>query len=325
MTLAIAVAQFAAAQQVSQDPNATDPQQRQQQQSTNPDQQQDMNQTRQDTGMYGQQTAAGRQANESPKVTASHQAAIILQETDQARQAISQNNRTAAMSHVQRALSATNSLQALVPSGTQNVPIFAELEQTDVVGPLVASRGGMRGTARAARRAREQAQQQGEAARAGAMGQAPVVRETEGGFTSINVNVPMAKQHLEAAQTALQNNNTKVADASLAAVQQGVTMTSVQTDLPLVRARENLVLAQQYAQTGNMQQAAAPLQAAVNALQEYQRTSPSGRYKDQAAQLASQISSYTGNIQQQNTSAAPAQIRQWWDQLAGWTQSGNTQ
>jgi hypothetical protein len=123
----------------------------------------------------------------------------------------------------------------------------------------------------------------------------------------------------------LQNNNTKVADASLAAVQQGVTMTSVQTDLPLVRARENLVLAQQYAQTGNMQQAAAPLQAAVNALQEYQRTSPNARYKDQSAQLASQISTYSGNIQQRNTAAAPGQIRQWWDEVAGWTQPANTQ
>jgi hypothetical protein len=206
------------------------------------------------------------------------------------------------------------------------VPIFAELEQTDVIGPLVASRRGA-GTTRAARAARGQAQREqmggvaGEAQKMGGVaGQTPVVRETEGSYTSINLNVPMAKQHLQAAQTSLQNNNMKVADASLLAVQQSVNMTSVQTDLPLVRARENLNLAQQFAQSGNMQQCAAPLQAAVNALQEYQRGAPSGRYKDQAAQLASQISAYTGNIEQQNTSTAPGQIQQWWNEVANWTQ-----
>jgi hypothetical protein len=298
MTLAMALAQFAAAP-VSQDPNATDP-----------DPQQDMGQ--------GQQSSAvsGQQAGQSPRASASHQASIVLQETDQARRAISQNDKTGAMSHVQQALSATNSLQALVPSGTQNVPVFAELEQTDVIGPLVASRRGA-GTTRAARAARGQAQRE---QMGGIAGQTPVVRETEGSYTSINLNVPMAKQHLQAAQTSLQNNNMKVADASLLAVQQSVNMTSVQTDLPLVRARENLNLAQQFAQSGNMQQCAAPLQAAVNALQEYQRGAPSGRYKDQAAQLASQISAYTGNIEQQNTSTAPGQIQQWWNEVANWTQ-----
>lgn len=296
---------------------------------------QEQTESQSSTGMSQSQSGQSGAIQQSPRVQRSRAAAGMLNYVQQARQDIAQHNRQAAMNQVNQAIQDLNQAESMQASGATTasaniVPIYQELEQTSVIGPLEAARGssarqgaaersGQTGTeqntmAEATQGQSTESQSTGMAERSGT---APVVKSVEGGYTAVAVDLKMAKDHLLAAKTALQNNQTAQADSALAAVQSGVMLVSVQRDLPLVRARENLALAQQMAQNGNVSAASAPLQAAVNSLEEYQRMNQgTSQNLSQIAQLQQQISSYSSSIQQQDPSQASATIGNWWNEVS---------
>ena len=91
--------------------------------------------------------------------------------------------------------------------------------------------------------------------------------------------------------------------------------TIVSADLPLLRARENMVLARQAANREQYGEAHAALRAASDALSQYANVQPS--HAADARTLQSEIDAYNQNIQQNYTDAA-TKIDDWWDRMTDW-------
>jgi hypothetical protein len=284
--------------------------------------QQSQTQTEGQTGHHGQmsgsqsQTGAQQQqyetmemsVGETPRTKQSRAAAKMLEHTAQARQSIKNKNRQQAMTHVNQALESAGKIQTTA----RVVPIFTEFEETSVIGPIQAARAETQPATEAAREAEP------EQPAAGAAGRGTAVREVEGGFTSIAVDMSEARTHLDAAKTALQSGDMAQADRSLLAVQNSVDMVSVESDMPLVKARQNLALALNQAKQGQMSNAQAPLTEAANALNEY-RQLPGAEHSSEAAQLSKDIQNFMSVMDQKSQTQASEQIQQWWNRVADWT------
>ncbi len=236
----------------------------------------------------------------------SNEAVEMLIHTQQARQALASDNSQAALRQIGEALQNGRQLSSMASTQGQGrlVPIYTEYSQSSIIGPIEAA--GI--------------EQGGGVQAAGAPSQAPAVREVEGRYTNISVDVPAAVQHLQAARAALLNNDQDAADSALRAVQSGIILVRVESDLPLIKARQNLALAKGMIRHGNFQAARAPLREAVNALADY-----SGPRASQAEQLQIQIAQLMVSGAQQNQRMAVSQIDNWWNELADWTASGSAQ
>ena len=252
----------------------------------------------------------GQMQGETPKVQQSHAAAKMLEETAHARQAIKDKNQQMAVTHVNQALEAAGKIQTTAGM----IPIYTELEQTSVIGPLQAARGAQTPESTTASREAPAPATAAREQKPGGM----AVRDVEGGFTSINVDMSEARTHLDAAKTALQDNNLSQADTALQAVQSGVSMMTVEADLPLVKARQNLAMALTHVKQGRMSGAQAPLKAAADALDSY-RQMPSAAHSTEAAQLSRDIHDFVSTMKEKTQSQASDQIQQWWNHVADWT------
>ncbi len=271
--------------------------------------QQGQTQTEQQTSPQYGQSQQSQMQNETPRERQSRAAAQMLEHTADARQAIQDKDQQKAMSHVNQALEAAGKIQTTAGM----IPIYTELERVSIIGPLRAARGGQTGesSTTASREATEP------------QSSSTAVRDVEGGFTSVAVDMSQARTHLDAAKTALQSNDMAQADRALQAVQSSVSMTTVEGDMPLVKARQNLSLAMTQAQQGQVSNAQAPLKEAMNALNTYGQTS-SAAHASEAAQMSRDIQNFASTMQDKTQAQVSDQIQQWWNRLADWT-SGSSQ
>ena len=128
---------------------------------------------------------------------------------------------------------------------------------------------------------------------------------------------------LEAAKTALNNNNLHAASDSLDAVDNKLVMETVEADLPLVTARRNLALAEGAAQKNEYRETQTALQAACSALDRY-ASSSSGSHAQEAKQLSQTIHAYSQDVMQTHADAV-GKIDGWWHQVDHWfTKSGQS-
>jgi len=265
----------------------------------------------------------------------SRDVSTILNCTNEARQDIANGNTDQAKNAVNQAIQAAQSLN----SSRGFVPMYEELDQYSVLGPIQASRSQSGSADRSATVGSGTSNSQNESANQSATGQngseansgsqsasqsgpgrhGIAVTHVVGQFTTVGLDANLAKSHLQAARRALDNGDKQAADQALRAVQDGVVMASVASDMPLLRARENLALARMAAKHGEYRQAHTELRAACQALQAYSREG--GSHATQAKQLRSEISGYNVNS---NQSDAPSRIGSWWNQTAGWFSTVNT-
>jgi hypothetical protein len=142
------------------------------------------------------------------------------------------------------------------------------------------------------------------------------VRQVSGTTTRDFIDVGVAAGDLTAAGTALNNGDLRAADQSLAAVQGAVVQkTSTATDMPLLRAREDLRLARYRVLDGKYKDARAPLASAGQALAEYARMNP-GPHADRARVMEQDIDAYARNIAHDHSDAA--------DRINGWLDTANS-
>jgi hypothetical protein len=230
----------------------------------------------------------------------------MIEQTNEARQAIRNNNRMQAEQNINNALDLARQIRQVQPN-RQIVPIYAELQSKSVLEPMLE-----------ARQAGERYEQQPRAdeAQRGNQPQGVVVQETTGQFTFIGVDVANSVRHLQAARMALENNNPIAADDALAAVENNVITARVASDMPLLRARQNLALAETYAKQGRAQETSVALQAAADGLANY--ASSGGPHANEARALEQQVRSYSQNVRQQQPQQTAAQIDDWWDQTSSW-------
>ena len=131
------------------------------------------------------------------------------------------------------------------------------------------------------------------------------------------LDVDAAMEHLQAAKQHLANNEPGKADLELARAQQSVDTGSISTDMPLVRARENLALARDEVSSGKYSQAKTELKAAATALNNYAQDSHAQHAKD-AKNLMTQIKSQTASMQGSH-GIDKQKIDTWWNEVANWT------
>jgi hypothetical protein len=142
------------------------------------------------------------------------------------------------------------------------------------------------------------------------------IREVTGEYTRVALNVDSAAQSLEAARAALQNGDFAAADVALAAVQNEVTRTTTTSDLPLLKVRQNLMLARARVEESKYKDAAAPLRAAAEGLAEYQRLNP-GPHATEAGLMRQQIQQYARTVGREHSDALD-RISDWWEKSTAW-------
>jgi len=207
-------------------------------------------------------------------------AAHMLTKIDQARQAIARDNKDDALQDVNDAREAAGKIQAKV------VSINAEREQVS----LAASKRPQSGAA-----------------------DRPVTTPEATGYTTVSIDMEIAKTHLNAAKTALQSGTMTDADKELAAVQNGVTLANVASDSPLLKASQDLSAAKLMAQQNRLGDATALLHSASSHLREYSYT-PSASRADKAKNLQQEIDSNISTLGQ-DPSAAAKKIDRWWSEI----------
>lgn len=281
------------------------------------------------------------QSNPQQKMKVSKEAVHALRLTDQARQALINKDQNRASTDVDQALSLLSQVEQKMPvnknDNTHVVPIFAELEQTSFLQPVLTAKGQSQGQQQSAANNGAKSNssssnsqsasnsQQSSSSGANALpqsdqppGNAPeVVKGVEGGFSYIALDVDAAREHLQAAKQALKNNDAGKADLELARAQESVDTGTIATNMPLVRARENLSLARSDVNSSSYSQAKADLTAAANALKDYAKDTQAPHAQD-ASKLSGQIQSAASSIQSSHT-ASSQKIDNWWNQLANWT------
>jgi hypothetical protein len=185
--------------------------------------------------------------------------------------------------------------------------LYQELERYSVIGPIMSERNRQQNTPNPSNSAHGPANA---TARTGT-----AVRKVTGEYTSVALDIRAAKDHLNAAKEALNNGDFEKADAALTAVQNGLVVETVAGDLPLLRARENLILARESANRANYTETHTALRAASDALMNYAQNNP--QHASDVRMLRSEIDQYNQSIQQ-NHSDAVSKIDSWWDQTTGW-------
>jgi len=227
------------------------------------------------------------------KVDRSAAAAQMLILTDQARHAIAKGNKPDAIQNV------TGALDLAADAQGPRIPIYAEMEQLSIVGPITA----------------EKRRQTGAADRLGPVKSSPDVQEASE-FTIISVDMEMAKAQLNAAKTALTSGTPQDADKALAMLQNRVDLLTVESHMPLLKARQNLYLAKTMAQQGRLGDAIIPLRTASEALTKYSKN-PTARHADDAAKKRQEIDSQIGTLGE-DAKAASTKIDIWWNQTVDW-------
>jgi hypothetical protein len=227
----------------------------------------------------------------------------LLQHADQARHALQNNEKQAAVKHIDQALANQSQLASLAKSkGTSLiVPLYTEFDETSTLGSLAAAKKN---------------NEQPNAKKTPNTYTPVTVEQASGEFTFVGLDLDKAKTRLDAAKTALHNGNAQAATDSLAAVETDLVRETEQTNFPLLAARENLGIAESAIQNGHSKEAAAALKEASKDLDTFASGNPP-RHADQARNLSKTVNSYSQNIGTNHT-AAPSKIDGWWHEVDNW-------
>lgn len=217
----------------------------------------------------------------------------MLDQTNKARAEIKQNDKSAALRDVEQAQTDLRDIQNHA-NGATTIPVYREFVSVSILNPVRAE----------------------QAARHSNLKSVATVHQVAGDYTDVAVNTTVAEKNLAAARTALNEGKLKLADQALADVQEGVSIEEVEANMPLARARENLILARAAAEKDNYSEVHAALASSSKALSNYSEAG--GQHANEANSLKQQIDSYNQNVQQ-NHSDAVAKINQWWNTTTDWT------
>lgn len=238
----------------------------------------------------------------------------LLVHVEKARSGLQSDNNQKASQHIDKALTLariiednapTYTVKTTISSGDQTytdeseinmvpVPVYSTIGQVSMVGPVV--------------RAKQEASRSSDSSSANQTG---VVKDAELFATRIDLDVAMAKEHLQAAQQKLDQGNEDAALAALSAVQRGVILTYGEADMPLVRAQQNLALAKVRAQAGDTEEAQRALKAASNALELYEERVGQSRARDLQSIRKEIASAASSNNSSKDSKNLAGQIEDW--------------
>jgi hypothetical protein len=250
---------------------------------------------------------------QSAQALRSEEVGDLLNATNEARIAVESRNNQDALFHVDHALQNVARLEN-DNKNARFVPLYQELDRYTVLAPIMTEKNRTSNTSTGSQGANTTTKT--------TQTPNPAIQQVAGQFTSVGLDIQAAKEHLDSAKLAIQQKDFTKADDALAAVQNGVVVTSVASDLPLVRARENMVLAREAVNRGNFKEAHAALTAASQALGNY--ASNQGVHSADARSVKSEIDKFNRSIDQ-NHADADSKIDSWWDRVVDWTTTSTEQ
>lgn len=220
----------------------------------------------------------------------------LLQQVGMARQAISAKDTKKAVSDIDHALAERSKLATASKAEGQSmvVPLYSELDDNSTLGPVLAARKG---------------QQQPN------LSKPLTVEDASVQYTFVGLDLDKAKSRLEAAKTALHNNNTQAASDSLAAIGSDLTVESSSQDVPLLAIRENLGMAQTAVKHAKYADASASLKEAAAELKEY--GNGSAAHAQDAQKLHDQVDALSKTISEHHSNAKGT-IEGWWQEVDSW-------
>lgn len=139
-------------------------------------------------------------------------------------------------------------------------------------------------------------------------------------YTSVSMDVALAKDGLNAAKQALSNEkspNYEEANLALFAVLDSVVYDYTEVDLPLQQARTNLGLAKSLFEAGDSEGAQSALKVASDALEIYGSGVAEHRSKE-VKTLKTEIDSFIANVDKATGDEGVKKASGWWDQVRGW-------
>ncbi len=240
-------------------------------------------------------------SHSNSKATASKQLSLeathMLHEIQIARQAITANEKQQAIEDIDHAMAQRNRLMTLTKAKGQSmvVPLYTELDDTSVLGPMIAARKG---------------KQQPN------MSSPITVDDATAQYTFVGLDLDKAGRRLEAARTALTNNNNQAASDSLGAIGDDLIVESRDSDLPLLAARENLGLAASAAKHSKYQEASAALKEASTDVNQYASTN-SAKHAEEAKVMRTKIDNLSKTITEHHDTAVGT-IEGWWQEVDSW-------
>lgn len=251
------------------------------------------------------------QLSATEKRALSQAAVRILKHVHQARVDLRYSNASAAQKHVEKALTLVRIVENAVPSTQVTatiqsgdftyrdedsvkqylVPIYSELDETtSLLLPI--------------KRAKKEA---------AASSSEPVMDDLDLQYTSVSLDIREAKYYLERSEKELKTNNATDADQSLAAVQESVILEYEEADLPLVKARWNLLEAARMAANNRLNEAGQYLQKASDALESY-ATKAGQEMSKTSKSLSEEIKTLRQKLEEKGSAAAET-INSLWDKL----------
>jgi hypothetical protein len=243
---------------------------------------------------------ASRSAIHNPQTDRSAAAVDLLAAVAAARGAIAGNDKTGAMTHVDAALGALPKIQKV-----GLVPIYTELSQQSVIGPVAAAKNMA---------ARDAGAQENASSTMNNAAAPVAVKSVTTGFSRVLLDTSVARKMLDAARVAIGGGDLKAADKDLMTLEQSVVLESSAARMPLVRARENLSLASSAAARNDWGEVKAQLTSAANGLNDYAARAAATELADVRV-LQQQIAKYAPNVESNHGDAA-SRINGWWVQAA---------
>jgi hypothetical protein len=190
------------------------------------------------------------------------------------------------------------------------VPVYSELTQVVVLGPIVASRH-VEDVSDTQRKGKDHEVQ---------AGTLPLVRDLSVLGSTAYLDLPQTQVHLREALEQLKDNNSQRAQALLIAIQQGVVLSYNQTDMPVIQARDNLAIARVLVRQGQIEDARRALNASAAALDKYERQAGQAQSDDVKA-VKKEILLTAESVREEDSSLA-ARIDEWSQQMTEWTLLG---
>jgi hypothetical protein len=180
------------------------------------------------------------------------------------------------------------------------VPIYREYDQVDVITPVIAQK------------------QQAATTPPAKSGTAPQFTYTGLDYTGIKLNLPLAKRDLLLAQDFVKQGNVMAATAAL----QDILVTGVIFEFstmrePLVRAMDNLRLAESELKNKHPEQAKAALVGAQDALKNYGKLAGDSRSKE-VAELNKEVDEVAKKLSAEKEESFSTKISHWWDKILNW-------
>lgn len=192
------------------------------------------------------------------------------------------------------------------------VPIYREYDQVDIVSPVTAQKQ-QAATAPAAKAANAKTP-------APASKSASALQYSYAGvdYTDMKLNLRLAKRDLVLAQDMIKHGDIKTATLALQDIQAGgVIFEFSSVREPLVRAMDNLRLAESELRNKHPDRAKVALAGAVDALKNYEKWGGDGRSKE-VAKLHEEVDKVAKNIGAQNEESFSRTVSGWWNKILSW-------